>query len=118
MALPTIHTGASAETCLGFLSDIPLELWHRVFDFACNDDGSTCISLSKTSRFFRNASQLHRYQSISITSHRQMIKFEKTFAAAPEELQKIYTLHVELPDAWRIMYPGSVTDAEAEFKIH
>ncbi|KAH9935687.1 uncharacterized protein B0H18DRAFT_420494 [Fomitopsis serialis] len=48
------------------IENIPLEIWERICSFACTDDGYTGLSLSKVSRYFRNASRLCRLQSVAI----------------------------------------------------
>ncbi|TFK49214.1 hypothetical protein OE88DRAFT_399216 [Heliocybe sulcata] len=54
---------------------IPVETWHIIFAYACIDGGFTARALSRTCRYFREASKLVRYQSLKLEGLHQLHAF-------------------------------------------
>ncbi|OSX61040.1 hypothetical protein POSPLADRAFT_1182201 [Postia placenta MAD-698-R-SB12] len=53
----------------------PMEIWGRIFSFACIDDGYTGHSLSQVSRYFRVASNHYQLQSVALSGRDQIQRF-------------------------------------------
>lgn len=53
----------------------PMEIWGRIFSFACIDDGYTGHSLSQVSRYFRMASNHYQLQSVALSGRDQIQRF-------------------------------------------
>ena len=91
--LPPSHptmTTSQLERNASFLLAFPLDIWLRIFDYACLDDGTTARSLSRTSRAFREASRRHRFRSVAIHGWESLLRFESLFCGPrdPEEVRK------------------------------
>ena len=87
------------------LPALPPFLWGQIFDIACQDDGTTGLSLSSTSRDVRALSASHRYQSVQVVGWRQLLAFEGIVAKLPKEQQGIVNLYIELPSVFEAGYP-------------
>lgn len=53
-------------------AELPLELWTRIFSYACTDDGRTGCSISLVSRYFRDASLPVRLQCVFVSGPKEM----------------------------------------------
>ncbi|RXW20936.1 hypothetical protein EST38_g4916 [Candolleomyces aberdarensis] len=60
----------------------PLEIWLQILDFACTDDGTTSLSLSRTSRTVREFSRFHRYRSVVLEGWESAIRFEQAYCSS------------------------------------
>ncbi|KAF5329211.1 hypothetical protein D9611_013224 [Ephemerocybe angulata] len=87
------------------LPHLPFELWLRIFDNACQDDGTTSRSLSETNRYLREVSRFHRYHSVVVTGWRQLLAFEEHMSSVPEELRGIRNLYVDIEELYSVAYP-------------
>lgn len=85
---------------------LPLEIWLQMLDEVCiGDDGRTGLALSRTSRGLRELSRGHRYRTISIKDHQQLIAFEEYSHSVPEDLQKMLNLHICIEALYDVAYP-------------
>ncbi|KAF7308368.1 hypothetical protein HMN09_00685400 [Mycena chlorophos] len=57
------------------LQDLPTELLHHIFSFACTDVGTTGRSLSMVSHHIHNASATFKLQSIALFGRKQTLSF-------------------------------------------
>ncbi|KAJ2911586.1 hypothetical protein MD484_g8826, partial [Candolleomyces efflorescens] len=83
---PSAHTPPFTKGKLKYptttsLSIFPLEIWLGIFDVACTDDGTTSLSLSRTSRAFRELSRFHRYRSVVLEGWESVVKFEQVYCS-------------------------------------
>jgi len=83
------------------MDHLPPEIWEQIFSFACIDSGKTGRSLSLVSRYFRDASRLSQYQSVSLTKSKHILTFRQTLFHAPLEARRIKYLYVCCPNAFR-----------------
>ncbi|KAJ2926457.1 hypothetical protein H1R20_g10633, partial [Candolleomyces eurysporus] len=60
----------------------PLEIWLQILDFACADDGTTSLSLSRTSRTLSEFSRSHRYRSVVLEGWESVLKFEQAYCSS------------------------------------
>ncbi|KAJ3529375.1 hypothetical protein NMY22_g9022 [Coprinellus aureogranulatus] len=94
------------------LLDFPLEILLDILEGACQDDGTTGMSLSSTSRQLRLYSKPYRYQSVQVNGWRKLLRFEEHFSQLPKEEQRICNLFVGLEDVFEVGYPGMPVWAE------
>ncbi|EPQ53764.1 hypothetical protein GLOTRDRAFT_139882 [Gloeophyllum trabeum ATCC 11539] len=59
------------------MNRLPVEVWRRIFSFACLDDGRTGRSLSLVSKYINEASACQRYQSVALAGESQTDRFIK-----------------------------------------
>ncbi|KAF6760852.1 hypothetical protein DFP72DRAFT_881580, partial [Ephemerocybe angulata] len=85
--------------------ELPVELWLHIFDYACSDDGTTARSLGRVSRYIREVSRFHRHHSVVIRNWSQLLAFERSYSAAPEEQRNIRNLYIHLPEMYGAAYP-------------
>lgn len=71
----------------------PAELLHRIALFACTDGGRTGCSLSLVSRYFRDVTQLVRYQSVALTGE-DGIKCFANITASLDARANVYHLFI------------------------
>ncbi|CCM03260.1 uncharacterized protein FIBRA_05387 [Fibroporia radiculosa] len=79
------------------MEDIAVELWMRIFSFACTDDGSTGRSLSLVSKFFQDVSRPYRLQSIVLKDREQLHDFAEILQRTPPEHRRIHHLFIADP---------------------
>lgn len=89
------------------LPDFPLEIWLNVFERACQDNGTTGVSLSATSRELRLFSKPYRYQSVQIKGWKQLLLFEERFSQLTKDDQGIVNLFVGLENVFEAGYPNA-----------
>src|SRR5688572_10271037 len=96
--------------------EFPLEIWLQIFDYACNDDGTSSRSLSIASRALRDVSQYHRYHSVLVSGWEQLLLFEAQFNRERDELKGIVNLYVHIPELYTVAYPAETwyIDLDAE----
>ena len=82
----------------------PLELWMKICDIACDDDGHTGRSLSLVSRRFRDVSFLIRFETITLKGMSRMRLFLEMLEDAPS---KPTVKHLLLSDNGRDEKPES-----------
>ncbi|KAF6742743.1 hypothetical protein DFP72DRAFT_743875, partial [Ephemerocybe angulata] len=94
----------------------PVEIWHRIFEYACSDNGTTSLSLSEASRSLRGLSRRYRYHSVMIVSWKMLLRFEAHFCSLhplAEERRYTTNLFVSLPDLCSDAYPEGHVGFEA-----
>lgn len=79
------------------LPELPLEIWHEIIELACLLDIKTPLVLSQSTRELRDISRFHRYHSVKIDGHEQLLAFDKQILSAHKESQNIVHLLVVLP---------------------
>ncbi|KAJ3527531.1 hypothetical protein NMY22_g9753 [Coprinellus aureogranulatus] len=94
------------------LLDFPLEILLDILEGACQDDGTTGMSLSSMSRQLRLYWRPYRYQSVQVNGWRKLLRFEEHFSQLPKEEQRICNLFVGLEDVFEVGYPGMPVWAE------
>src|SRR5689334_17608596 len=86
--------------------DLPYEIWPQILERACQDDGTTAISLSQTSRELRMLSEPYRFQSVQINGWRQLKAFEQRMLQAPQAKRGVFNLMISLTSVLESGYPG------------
>ncbi|KAI0081535.1 hypothetical protein K474DRAFT_1587422, partial [Panus rudis PR-1116 ss-1] len=61
----------------------PAEIWTKIFSFACTDGGYTGCSLSRVSRYFRDASLPVKLQTVSLHGERSACLFLNMLRSRP-----------------------------------
>ena len=56
------------------VQDFPLEVWYKICFYACNDDGTTGLSLGQVSRYVRGASRFYHLHSATVSGGYQLRK--------------------------------------------
>lgn len=86
---------------------LPLEIWSRVFSYACSDDGRTGRSLSRVSLYFYNASKIAKLQSLAIVGQCQIKGCAVMLGNTPPRFCRVYNLFIST-------YTPSESELEAE----
>lgn len=86
------------------LPRLPLEIRLEIIELACLMDMNTQIVLSQTTRELRDISRFHRYHSVKIHGHEQLLAFEKQFSSAHEDSRSVVHLLVILPPLTKAAY--------------
>ncbi|KAJ3522327.1 hypothetical protein NMY22_g11938 [Coprinellus aureogranulatus] len=89
---------------------LPLEVWLEILDVACLMDMNVPTVLSQTTKKLREVSRFHRYHSVKLQGHEQLLAFEKQYSGVPEESRSIINLLVTLPCLASIAYDGDGPD--------
>ncbi|TFK69278.1 hypothetical protein BDN72DRAFT_768121, partial [Pluteus cervinus] len=71
---------------------LPFEVWSKIFEFSCRDNGYTGQSLSRTSRMFNALSTPYKFQSISLQNLKYILKFYDLLCRTPPNLRRIQYL--------------------------
>jgi hypothetical protein len=91
----------------------PPEICHKIFTYACLDNGFTGRSLSLVSKYITETSKPTRFQSIAIQGHEQISKFAVILERTPPHLRHVRHLFVstqsQVKGTWRRL--GPVVDA-------
>ncbi|TFK74227.1 hypothetical protein BDN72DRAFT_833536 [Pluteus cervinus] len=97
---------------------LPPEVWGRVFEYTCVDDGTMGRSLSLVSRSFHHASAPYKYQSIAIKPWhlKHILKFFQVLRKAPPMQRRVRYLC--LGNNGRIISDGWSTESEDEDDLY
>ena len=77
--------------------DFPLEVWYKICFYACNDDGTTGLSLGQVSRYVHSASRPYHLHSAAVSGGYQLRKFADRLDALPPEHKRLQHLFVARP---------------------
>ncbi|TFK69317.1 hypothetical protein BDN72DRAFT_796721 [Pluteus cervinus] len=83
---------------------LPAEVWSRIFEFSCRDNGYTGQSLSLTSRAFNTFSAPYKFQSISLQSIKYVLRFLSVLRDTPPNLRRIRYLCIAYDGLLRPTY--------------
>ncbi|PSS31069.1 hypothetical protein PHLCEN_2v2401 [Hermanssonia centrifuga] len=89
------------------LMNTPPELWMRICEYACVDDGQTGRSLSAASSFLRSVSAEYRYRSLAMEACRSRTtrRLLQTLKATPERDRRIHHLYINRPRTSTVWHP-------------
>lgn len=73
---------------------LPVELLHRIFDYACTDDGSTVKSLMRVSKFIHDASKPYTFQAVAAENNNTVIALAHQLENRPEFSRPVTHLSV------------------------
>ncbi|TFK69285.1 hypothetical protein BDN72DRAFT_768109, partial [Pluteus cervinus] len=73
---------------------LPAEIWSRIFEFSCRDNGYTGQSLSLTSRAFNALSARYKFQSISLQNMKYTLRFFDVLRSIPPNLRRVRYLFI------------------------
>ncbi|KAJ3541832.1 hypothetical protein NMY22_g3734 [Coprinellus aureogranulatus] len=71
---------------------------------ACLMDMNVPTALSQTTKILREVSRFHRYHSVKLQGHEQLLAFEKQYSGVPEESRNVVNLLVTLPCLVSVAY--------------
>ncbi|KDQ62126.1 hypothetical protein JAAARDRAFT_449886 [Jaapia argillacea MUCL 33604] len=72
----------------------PPEICHKIFSFACKDDGHTGRSLSLVSRYIHEASKLSRYHSVVLEGVDHIQTFANVLKDTPPQFRRVQHLFI------------------------
>ncbi|KAG2008449.1 hypothetical protein CC2G_013881 [Coprinopsis cinerea AmutBmut pab1-1] len=79
---------------------LPPEIWGHIFSLACRDGGQTGRSLSLVSRDFHSYSARVKYQSITLTTSREILRFSTLLPRLQEHQRRVKFLFVHCPNIY------------------
>src|ERR1700733_10889852 len=106
----THHTPTPAQSTRSAIKNCPTEIWGRIFSLACVDDGFTGRSLSRVSRYIKEASKPYKYQCLAVKDH-QLRPLALVFKKLPADKRRVRCLFLSQA-GWESRYWG-----RAEFFI-
>lgn len=74
------------------MNTLPLELQLHIIEFACDDDGSTALSLALVSRRVNEISEPFRYQSIAVAGTTALTRFADVLENLPIHRRRVRNL--------------------------
>lgn len=101
------------------MDQIPSEIWTYIFSHACTDTGFTGLSLSLVSRFFHEAVQPVKLQSVALFGAQSIVSFDSSVLTLPASLRRVRYLLISFrslprPSAFDSAKPDRNKQREAE----
>ncbi|TFK63250.1 hypothetical protein BDN72DRAFT_776124, partial [Pluteus cervinus] len=71
------------------LTALPVEIWSKIFQLSCTDEGYTGHSLSQVSRSFNLISAPYKFQSVSLRHVKFLLRFHQVLKDKPPHLRQV-----------------------------
>ena len=86
----------------------PLELWMKICDIACDDDGHTGRALSLVSRALYEASRPYKLRTIAVRGALQIVNFARLLESLPSASRDVQNIYIT---TWTSDSPDSENDS-------
>ena len=94
MAHDPLKRNPFQPTTMATLDNCPPEICHRIYQFACTDDGTTGRTLSLVSKYIHDSSKPYKLQSISIYGPDKTRRFLLALQRTPEQYRRVSYLSI------------------------